>query len=420
MHPNRPQRPSRRSACDRCRNYKLRCERTVEHDIFSSCDRCIRSGASCATTTGAGADAGAGAEEIGQAYQASHTLAGAPVEVNSSGLQSASLEFSSYNPPDWADVMMLNTTNVLSPPDSDNVTPDGMDTWLNTPEQWNETFQHRPGTPQLLISDGKPQAAAEKTPGTAASPRGPGKDDTSGFLDISGELFHLCSQLSGELTALVRQESHSPQSELPRRFEAAVQACLSGTSRLSDIVRCLKADVGTGQPSASAVNRSCPSATASQPKLCVAGGSVLLTTSLVSAYTLVIRLWRHTYSWLLRALLSGASAEVICELLAIPNLQLGGYRFRTSSIVQVEVLFELSSSMLRHIEQSLGMSSILRTDNGDVDENSRTPVGDKNLLSFSLQSTLLSQEAVQTVADGDGLSLKQIMEEVRRRLGQLR
>lgn len=41
-------RQSRRSACNRCRTYKLRCERTpVDGD---SCQRCLRTGVLCATT----------------------------------------------------------------------------------------------------------------------------------------------------------------------------------------------------------------------------------------------------------------------------------------------------------------------------------------------------------------------------------
>jgi len=41
-------RQSRRSACNRCRTYKLRCERApVDGD---SCQRCLRTGVLCATT----------------------------------------------------------------------------------------------------------------------------------------------------------------------------------------------------------------------------------------------------------------------------------------------------------------------------------------------------------------------------------
>jgi hypothetical protein len=45
----RRSRPSRRSACDRCRTYKLRCERSPLQG--NSCDRCIRTGATCTTKT---------------------------------------------------------------------------------------------------------------------------------------------------------------------------------------------------------------------------------------------------------------------------------------------------------------------------------------------------------------------------------
>lgn len=43
-------RQTRRSACDRCRTYKLRCERSLAGG--SECERCARtSGATCTTTT---------------------------------------------------------------------------------------------------------------------------------------------------------------------------------------------------------------------------------------------------------------------------------------------------------------------------------------------------------------------------------
>jgi hypothetical protein len=44
-------RQSRRSACDRCRSYKLRCERSSLDAGTGDCERCIRSSASCTTTT---------------------------------------------------------------------------------------------------------------------------------------------------------------------------------------------------------------------------------------------------------------------------------------------------------------------------------------------------------------------------------
>lgn len=49
----RPQQ-SRRSACDRCRNYKLRCDRASLRG--NSCERCVRAGTSCTTTTTKGSE----------------------------------------------------------------------------------------------------------------------------------------------------------------------------------------------------------------------------------------------------------------------------------------------------------------------------------------------------------------------------
>lgn len=48
MHPATNYRHSRRSACDRCRGFKLRCER--DHLSGMSCERCIKAQVRCTTS----------------------------------------------------------------------------------------------------------------------------------------------------------------------------------------------------------------------------------------------------------------------------------------------------------------------------------------------------------------------------------
>lgn len=50
MHPAVNYRQSRRSACDRCRGFKLRCERDPVHG--RSCERCLKAQVACTTSVG--------------------------------------------------------------------------------------------------------------------------------------------------------------------------------------------------------------------------------------------------------------------------------------------------------------------------------------------------------------------------------
>lgn len=50
MHPALNYRQSRRSACDRCRGFKLRCERDQVNG--RSCERCLKAQVSCTTSVG--------------------------------------------------------------------------------------------------------------------------------------------------------------------------------------------------------------------------------------------------------------------------------------------------------------------------------------------------------------------------------
>ncbi|KAK6064316.1 hypothetical protein SCUP515_11845 [Seiridium cupressi] len=289
-------------------------------------------------------------------------------------------------------------------------------------------------------------------------------DHTPGLLQ---DLFELCSSLASIAGALQADEKCSaPSAGSQDGFATTVQNVLNNTSKLSDLVQCMvlsekreggyeaqgsrdddrdlheqtnvsdhgnrrsmfpsssqtprhwenvwNLDGGTGNAN-NLTYRSNGSGTPS-PINQGAGVDILPITTLVNAYILLIRVWRGIYRQLHRTLVSG-SRGFTNELLVLPSLHLGGFAVGCSPIIQISVLLELSSGMIKRIEKPLCIGGIIGL--GPVAGYPHEDLGGwcvkMDSMAVSLRETLLSQEGFRVAMEG-GLSLKGIMGQVRAQL----
>jgi hypothetical protein len=144
---------------------------------------------------------------------------------------------------------------------------------------------------------------------------------------------------------------------------------------------------------------------------------ILLVTTLVTAYILLVRNWRCTFSRLHRLVASASERRDNSDALDLPSLQIGGFQVRGNPAIQVLVLLELASGMLQTIESTLGITYSAGCGSGRSDSGKCWAVFMDPVV-VSIRETLLSQERVRagTGPNVGEVSLKQMMEEVKRQL----
>lgn len=148
---------------------------------------------------------------------------------------------------------------------------------------------------------------------------------------------------------------------------------------------------------------------------------IVLTTTLITTYIYLIRIWRCVFSRLHHLLLT-TSPEEISGLLVLPSLQLGGFHVPNNCSIQILVLLELSSGMLQMLQCSLGITSS-SDGNNDIgsareDAGASGRVLDIDPIAVSVRETLLSQEVLRRAREDSfgELSLKEVMDLVRKQL----
>lgn len=148
---------------------------------------------------------------------------------------------------------------------------------------------------------------------------------------------------------------------------------------------------------------------------------ILLVTTLVTAYILLVRNWRCTFSRLHRLLALAPERRNDSHVLELPTLQIGGFQVRGNPVIQVLVLLELVSGMLQTIESGLGITYSAGRGSGKPDSGKCWTVF-MDPVAVSIRETLLSQERVRagTGPNVGELSLKQMMEEVKMQLDRSR
>ncbi|KAI0975803.1 hypothetical protein F4678DRAFT_484017 [Xylaria arbuscula] len=468
-------RQSRRSACDRCRKYKLRCQRSSPSSYANDCDRCIRVAAACSTTpTGFGKQLNQ--VQISRARHPSISgvlqIRDLPLKANSSSTSSTSLRLTDQlhstrdraNSPGPMD-QTLNDT-MLSPPPSQFESVLGPGTWPST------TVYNEQGHQEHLQSWVPSSRNDELTScdsdvvldSSAVAENDPLGDDWNSL----EELLSLCAKLATDLVNLRGRRLDISRLGQSKPLENTVQIALDRSGELSDLLGAVAAHASSAQQSRdSPMSRSQlhtsfvspirvhgppPAAqfhhpselwseswqTAHQPLHSQGpahstslisttvlpqqadGRDVVITVTLINAYILLVRIWRHTYSHLHHILLSGNPTDKIDDLLALPSLQLGGFQLGNNAILKVECLCELGSSMLRGIEQSLGISDTLNANSATRSAASRGLLPSTDAVSISIREMLISQESLRISSEGDGLTLPQLIQEIKHQLRQKR
>ncbi|CAH0054723.1 unnamed protein product [Clonostachys solani] len=461
-------RQSRRSACDRCRMYKLRCERppSISHSpIDDGCRRCLKSGATCRTSV----EGWHGASSTSSSQGAAVDSFASP-NKKTAGQEHSAMDFS------------LPGFN----------------------------FANAPGTPSSFISDTPRNRQGGGGPGSNMAPAVDGlaacfgedpRGDLAAMLDSTDtsdagvsssnplhDIFQLCAQLSSCHEDVPNTTTGGPGEDWPTG--ATIQTALSWTSRLSEILSSIPNGAHTTGPGAntapepqlpmsqlagspsqskqvhqSAGPGSSPTSRLShwwQPAQVVTrqsattegqGGAinptaimypnhissrptnatqsrqgqghspdpVLLTTVLVTSYILIRREWRRIFSFLHSALEEAPGAVAVAAIL--PPLQMGGFILASSPTLQVMALLDLSSDMLSRIEACLGISPSAPWPGGrDAEPRGQAkPLSmlAMNPVSISIRETLLSQEHLKISQDGheySTLDLYDIMSGLKERL----
>ncbi|KAK3375566.1 hypothetical protein B0T24DRAFT_591278 [Lasiosphaeria ovina] len=178
---------------------------------------------------------------------------------------------------------------------------------------------------------------------------------------------------------------------------------------------------------------------------------MVLTTTLVTTYVLVVRSWRQLFANLADLLSSSSqTTSDVVALLALPALQLGGLHVRSSPDMQLAVLLETGAGLLAAIDACLGISFGFGFGGGPArcvqqqqhwdgsaingagggggggpqsgpqsGGGSGSAVLAMDPASVSVREMLLSQEMLRAATEDGGfgeLTLAEMMDEVKRRL----
>ncbi|KAI1076747.1 hypothetical protein F5B20DRAFT_309621 [Whalleya microplaca] len=441
----RSRQQSRRSACDRCRNYKLRCERVSIQG--NSCERCLKTGAICVTTTPSGFD--------------SRSIRGPHASPrNSSNLQRGIISSRDNQTRESNQLQMDLDMDSPPYPSPIDLTLSNFSFNENPSSQPTASKQNEHVRRESLASSpfGELAEFSDSTVGFTSTSEGTGSENRSNFLR---DLLELCASLVDDHDILQSNGPCMPYTDAPSPIETAVQHALSRTSRFSDILKAMLAaetaplqqrdnDIGPrqGRSSLPVANNALPTPfTASGPQSRQGDSDhlshseytinpaytstsestntiqrrkvqdITLTTTLVTTYVLTMRAWRTIFSQINRLLLTTPPGTNRRQLM-LPSLQLGGIPLQNNSSLKILVLLELSSSMLQVIETCLGINNSTgyasAPDTRQVDRLalSMDPV------SVSIRETLLSQEMLRSASEDGfgGLSLKGIMDEVKSHL----
>jgi hypothetical protein len=153
-----------------------------------------------------------------------------------------------------------------------------------------------------------------------------------------------------------------------------------------------------------------------------ATGDHLVTTSIITTYALIVRVWRHVY-YRIGEMLTSRPLEQPQESLRLPGLQLGGVSVGSSPFIQIMVLLELTSGLLRSIQNCLGIRSSSMEQSSKERPNSDKPCLYMSHRSIILREMILSQEISELrprfsngVGSLNSMALEEMMDEVSQRL----
>lgn len=264
------------------------------------------------------------------------------------------------------------------------------------------------------------------------------------------DLFEVCAHLA--------EDSKSPReafesAKCPVSMETIVERLLEKSARLCDVLDNLmeaeasstqfgpsrthecRRTANTGSSSASSAFQmsSGPVSVPANTNIVPAPGSqycLVLTTTLVTAYIMLIRNWRRTFQ-MIHDMLPASDSPLAsrCALPSVmPSLHLGGFQVRSKPNTQVAILLELSSEIISRIETGLGIKNSVghespwesnSQDERDAQSPERHPEAlIKEPMAVSIRETMLMQEQLYLRShDGlEGLPLRDVVEKLRERL----
>ncbi|KAM7200663.1 hypothetical protein V8F20_005165 [Naviculisporaceae sp. PSN 640] len=457
-------RQSRRSACDRCRTYKLRCERSLAGR--AECERCARTpGVTCTTTPPVRPSTGT------QTSHSHRQIARSFPNDRSAKTPSSCLGPISHTPPtlnhsvgnqDQEHGRPIPTYHVegttasnqlinfgLSTPISDICDASSMDFTLpdlNFPEDGCSPPSPSGINDFLSLNDVTlPAMTSPSAPSYSSSSPGepPSLQEPNTMLD----LLDLSSRLVEDYEAFKTIHGNEDASLVP---DMPLNRLLDNTVHFSNLLKDLSLNeapaqqplaqpepqrpttyvpilpkpvggVPLGPPSATGKPRT-PSvdthtSTTSTTSRSNTARDIVLTTTLITTYITLIRSWRQVHVTIYQILVFNQSNNNNIPLASLtsslPTLQLGGLHvLQNNPAMQLAILLETSSSLIQGIEDLLGISGgtksclDMMTDPGAV----------------SVREALLSQETLRTYNDGKVAGFgrqtwQELVAEVKNRLG---
>ncbi|KAI0400037.1 hypothetical protein F4802DRAFT_602434 [Xylaria palmicola] len=401
-----PARPSRRSACNRCRDFKLRCDRLGAG--VDSCDRCLKNGATCVTTL------------TGQDH---HTdwiqTPSAPSHFRppSRATLGASIAPSTASSPrgQQTDTPVSNASVGVTmsrgiPAGNSNTTLDsltldsGIDfnlamagfTYKGQPradlEIHGSVGQLSPGTSAFPFADfAGLYDATDLFAGQVLEPEAQSNSSSNthlrDLLELNIKLLDDCEAMKGD--------SSSPQNQM--LMEAAIRGSLGNTSRFSDI---LKDFAVMDSPSSDEEGNSRHLGPQHSSQVGYQKHGVLMMTTLVTTYILLYQNWQRTLSQLHQFMLASSPEQIADLAPVLPTLQLGGFQVQASACIQISALLELVAGKLSTFDNYLGIEPSIRrrSSKNEVGQVRRLALS-KDPMFISLREMLLSQEQPRSTND---------------------
>ncbi|KAM7198452.1 hypothetical protein V8F33_004958 [Rhypophila sp. PSN 637] len=424
MFPTRAtQRPrqSRRSACDRCRTYKLRCERSLSGG--AECERCARTaGAKCTTTPNQaplGNQTRQGHHQIPRSCQNDirPAMPSPPSPDSNSSGQAAEHVRGTSQPVHFG----------LSSPISDGFETNSMDFTLAnlhlpedgyfapSPDMVNEIISMDDSSDVLLTSPSAHSGAS-----SSSGPL-PGMPETNSMLELL-DLFSRMVEDQQGLSTLQTPASHTSGSS-ESTTDMPLHRLLDNTVYLSNLLKDLSVNDPIAHQSQQPKPNSDPSSisgyvhilpkpgslipppgqrqlhdTATAKRLHPAG-DIVLTTTLITTYIILVRSWRQVFLHFLDILSNNNGTSLTSLAMCLPALQLGGLHIlRNNPSMQIVVLLETSTGLIEGIEDFLGI----------FQRQQSSSTGSRNSClgmmthpsSVSIREALLSQEMLRVYSIG--------------------
>ncbi|KAK6822450.1 hypothetical protein PG987_013995 [Apiospora arundinis] len=427
----------RRSACDLCRAYKLKCDRDDRHG--KSCDRCIQANQACTITLDPPSRPSNSSREREHRPNATTNAAAAATATTAHAgavpaLRTLYPSMSAEPPPH----------NIAERVSSGNGNLDHQDSMFATTEM--------PDSRDYEIRDNEGSATTGRfsepwklSHGGLVSPRPSEPDPPRRYTEEhefpavdSKKLTQLSLEISEDYELLRNSSPLKGQPEnVPHNCTSAEQhrpfnRMFDQASRLWEIIQGMSASVEGGnglkdidfqhrnrvEPSFASPEEKYNAGTSPSATYRPTGKTdQILILSLITTYGWLMRNCRSIFMRLLMALKSDASAKLI-----LPSLQFGSFQLSNSLPIQIRVLIDITSGMLLRITNALDLSPV-GVATGSPPASTQEEPGTSRLpfvtdpIYISFRDSILSQD-LNLPENDQNQSLQGIMVDIQRLVDQ--